>query len=84
MNRMQLKIVMLEVDTTLNIPQWIDSQNLKELANMICGTDYFLNEESPPWKMLRYIVPCFKTWSSWSFNFTAFLVNDLLTEKLYL
>lgn len=35
MNRTQLKIVILEVDTTLNIPQWIYSQNLKELANMI-------------------------------------------------
>ena len=31
MNRMQLKIVMLEVDTTLNIPQWIYSQNLKDM-----------------------------------------------------
>ena len=35
MNRMQLKIVMLELDTTLNMPQWIYSQNLKELVNMI-------------------------------------------------
>ena len=42
MNRMQLKIVMLEVDTTLNIPQWIDSQNLKELANMILWYRLFL------------------------------------------
>ena len=35
MNRMQLKIVMLEVDITLNIPQWIYGQNLKELANTV-------------------------------------------------
>ena len=42
MNRMQLKIVMLEVDTTLNILQWIYSQNLKELANLILWYQSFL------------------------------------------
>ena len=47
MNRMQLKIVMLEVDTTLNIPQWIYSQNLKELANMILWYRLFLKRGKP-------------------------------------
>ena len=47
MNRMQLKIVMLEVDTTLNIPQWIYSQNLKELANMILWNRLFLKRGKP-------------------------------------
>ena len=47
MNRMQLKIVMLGVDTTLNIPQWIDSQNLKELANMILWNRLFLKRGKP-------------------------------------
>ena len=42
MNRMQLKIVMLEVDTTLNMPHWIYSQNLKELVNMILWYRLFL------------------------------------------
>ena len=42
MNRMQLKIVMLEVDTTLNILQWIYSQTLKELANLILWYRSFL------------------------------------------
>ena len=49
MNRMQLKIVqvMLEVDTTLNMPQWIYSQNLKELANMILWYRLFLKRGKP-------------------------------------
>ena len=47
MNRMQLKIVMLELDTTLNILQWIYSQNLKELANMILWYRLFLKRGKP-------------------------------------
>ena len=35
MNRMKLKVIMLEVDTTVNIPRWLYFQNLKELTNMI-------------------------------------------------
>ena len=47
MNRMQLKIVMLEVDTTLNMPQWIYSQNFKELVNMILWYRLFLKRGKP-------------------------------------
>ena len=75
---------MLEVDTTVNIPRWLYCQNLKELTNMILWYRLFLKRGKPVMEVLRYISPCFKTWTSWSFKFAAFLVKDILTEILYL